>query len=151
VEKKKKNLTVRYNMRNVYLFRISTSDQGTEGILSTDGFFCRTIELPWRDNKSNISCIPYGDYIVKIRNSNKFGKIYWVTNVPNRSWIYIHPGNVAGDVSKGYKSHVYGCILLGLKHGYLWDQKAVLNSKIAVRKFMNFMNNEDFKLKVIGE
>jgi hypothetical protein len=137
--------------QNVYLIRTLTSDQGTSGMLVMAGFNCYTLELPWRDNQKSISCIPDGEYEVIQRISAKFGKIYWITNVPNRSYILIHSGNYAGDISKGYKSHVQGCILLGQKIGTLAGQKAVLNSRITLRKFMNYTNMQPFKLTIIGE
>jgi hypothetical protein len=137
-------------MKEVYLFRTVTSDQGTEGIFATDGFFCKTLELPWRNNQRSISCIPSGEYIVKIRQSPKYGSVYWVTNVPNRTWILIHAGNVAGDVEKGFRTHVNGCILLGKKHGFLWNQRAVLTSRPTVRKFRSVMMDKTFKLIVVG-
>lgn len=137
-------------MKEVYLFRTTTSDQGTEGILATDGFFCKTLELPWRDNRQSISCIPSGEYTVKIRKSPKYGTVYWVTDVFNRRWILIHSGNVAGDVSKGFRTHVNGCILLGKKHGWLYNQRAVLTSRTTVRRFRMAMNDEQFKFNIIG-
>jgi hypothetical protein len=138
-------------MKEVYLLRLRTSDQGTEGMLiTTDGFQCMTLELPWRDNQPSISCIPPGEYHVKIRVSPKYGKIYWVTKVPNRSWILMHSGNYAGDKNKGFKTHVAGCILLGKRHGWLGGQRAVLTSRPTVRSFMSHMKNEEFLLKVIG-
>lgn len=137
-------------MKNIYLIRTVTSNMGTEGILVTEGFQCLTLELPWLQNKRNVSCIPIGEYLVKIRHSKKYKTIYWITNVPNRSWVLIHSGNYAGDVSKGYKSHVAGCVLVGSRRGYLGNQKAILNSRVTLRKFMNFMNNETFKLHIIG-
>jgi hypothetical protein len=138
-------------MKLVYLLRFKTSDQGTEGMLITlDGFTCKTLELPWRDNQRSISCIPPGEYHCKIRHSNKFGKTYWVTEVPSRSYILIHSGNFAGDKAKGFKTHVEGCILLGKKHGYLSNQRAILNSRITVRAFMNSLRDQDFTLTVVG-
>lgn len=139
-------------MKDVYLIRTVTSDQGTEGFLTQleTGFFCKTLELPWRDNQRSISCIPAGKYIVKVRQSPKYGRIYWVTKVPDRSWILIHSGNVAGDVEKGFRTHVQGCILLGKKHGFLYDQRAVLTSRPTVGSFMRTMNYEPFQLNVVG-
>jgi hypothetical protein len=138
-------------MKSVYLLRFKTSDQGTEGILiTTDGFNCKALELPWRENQRSISCIPPGEYLCKIRFSKKFGKTYWVTKVPKRSYILIHSGNYAGDKSKGFKTHVEGCILLGKKHGYLSGQRAILNSRISVRAFMNHMKEENFMLTIVG-
>jgi hypothetical protein len=137
-------------MKEVFLFRYLNSDQGTEGVLTTEGFFCKTLELPWRNNKRNVSCIPDGEYKVAIRQSPRFGTVYHVKEVTGRTYILIHSGNFAGDKSKGYKTHVNGCILLGKKHGFLGEQRAVLNSRITIRKFMNFMQYEPFTLYVVG-
>lgn len=136
-------------MKNVWIWRLRRHDQGTEGLLLTYGFHCKTLELPWRDNQKSISCIPPGEYITVIRQSPKYGRIYWVTKVPNRAWILKHSGNWAGDIALGYKSHTMGCILLGKKFGFLQDQRAVLNSRITVRKFMNHMSYEPFKLTIM--
>ena len=137
-------------MKTVYLLRTRQSDQGTEGILITDGFMCKTLELPWRQNKRSISCIPAGEYNVKIRQSPKYGSVYWITSVPNRTWILIHAGNWAGDRDKGFKTHVNGCVLLGKKHGFLAEQRAVLSSRITVRKFRSVMQDQSFVLNVLG-
>ncbi len=136
------------NMRRVEIFRLRRSNQGTEGLLVTEDYMCRTLELPWRDNQKQISCIPPDIYNVEIRLSNKYGRIYWVTKVPKRTYILIHSGNYAGDKSKGFKTHVQGCRLLGLKRGYLGGQTAVLNSRIAVRRFMEHMEYEPFRLRI---
>lgn len=135
-------------MRQVELFRLRRSDQGTEGLLVTEDFNCRTLELPWRDNRRQISCIPPDEYKVDMRLSNKYGRVYWVREVPNRTYILIHSGNYAGDKSKGFKSHVMGCILLGKKSGYLGGQVAILNSRIMVRAFMEELEYESFNLKI---
>lgn len=137
-------------MNQVYLLRTKTSDQGTEGVLITDGFMCKTLELPWRENKRSISCIPSGEYTVQIRQSPKYGSVYWVTKVPNRTWILIHAGNFAGDTKFGFRTHVNGCILLGKKFGYLSDQRAVLSSRITVKKFRRVMQDQSFVLNIIG-
>ena len=136
--------------KNVYLFRVNSHDQGTEGQLFTEGFNCYSLELPWRDNQRNISCIPADTYETIIRQSPKFGTIYWVLKVPDRTYILIHSGNWAGDVDKGFKSHVNGCILLGKSMGYLAGQRAILNSRITIRAFMNRMENKPFNLHIIG-
>ena len=83
----------------VQLFRLKRSDQGTEGLLVYDDFTCRTLELPWRENQKQISCIPAGEYDVEIRLSNKYGRVYWVRHVPNRTYILIHSGNYADYLS----------------------------------------------------
>lgn len=135
-------------MKTVFANRYESSKYGTFSIWkqADTNFTCHCIELPWRNNQRRISCIPAGEYIVKIRKSPKYGDIYHVKNVTGRSYILIHSGNYAGDVSKGLKSHSMGCLLLGLKRGWLKEQKVVLNSRIAVKMFMDTMQNETFKL-----
>jgi len=135
--------------RNVTLARLARSDQGTEGILLAGEFNCKTLELPWRENTRQISCIPPGEYEVEVRLSNKYGRIYWVRKVPDRTYILIHSGNYAGDKSKNFKTHVMGCILLGKHHGYLAGQRAVLNSRLTVRSFMREMDYQKFQLNVL--
>lgn len=133
----------------VNLFRLERSNQGTFGRVIFGDFYCYTAELPWRNNERNISCIPPGEYKTEIRISPKYGKVYWLREVPNRSYILIHPGNWAGDTSKGYRSDVNGCIVLGQKQGVLAGQLAVLNSRITVRRFMRELNEEPFILRII--
>jgi Family of unknown function (DUF5675) len=135
----------------VNIFRLQKSDQGTFGKLVCPGFQCLTLELPWKDNKPNISCIPGGEYYVKSRISPKYGKIYWVSDVPDRSFILIHPGNWAGDVSKKYRSNVNGCILLGKQRGLLAGQLAILNSRITVRRFEETLGFQPFTLNIYDE
>lgn len=136
--------------RNVYLWRIRRSSHGTEGILFTSGFSCATIELPWNNNIPHYSCIPSGEYICMKRYSPSFRKYtYWLQDVPNRSWILIHSGNFAGDARKGLKTDVYGCILLGKKHAYLANQRAVVNSRIIVTEFQDHMKWKLFRLNIM--
>jgi hypothetical protein len=134
----------------VTILRMRRSDQGTVGIVIADNVqYCYSLELPWRENRNNISCIPPGKYKCEIRNSPRFGNTYWVKDVPGRQFILIHSGNWAGDINKGLKTHVNGCILFGKEIGYLAGQLAILNSRITVKKFMNFMNYKKFKLEIL--
>ncbi len=134
-------------MRDIYLFRLSSGDQGTKGLFWAFRFKCYTIELPWRDNKPNISCIPVGKYKLKLTWSRHFNKyLYQVLDVPGRSGIRIHSGNFAGDVSLGYKSHSYGCILPGKYFGEIENQKAVLLSRVTLRKLMKMLHDETYNL-----
>ena len=142
----------RVKMRKVKIQRFQSDDQGTLGYVSVDGrHFCKSIELPWRNNERSYSCIPDGIYKVKIRKSKKYGKIYWVLEVENRSWILIHSGNFAGDSKKGWIAHSEGCILFGkyfarhLKHK---GQQMVCMSRTTVRRFMQYMRDELFELEV---
>ena len=71
-------------------------EEGTNGVLYINGsFFCFTIELPWLDNRKNVSCIPEGVYIISPRFSKRFKHHLWVKNVSNRRLILIHGANDA--------------------------------------------------------
>ena len=69
----------------------------------TEDFFCFTIELPWKENKRNISCIPEGQYEVQTRFSKKFQHHLIVKDVKGRGYILFHPANDA-------KKELFGCI-----------------------------------------
>lgn len=131
------------------LERKVTGAEGTFGVLSTEHFACRSLELPSKDNRPNLSCIPAGEYECQWIVSRRFGPSYWVKDVPGRSGILIHPGNLAGDTELGLKTHSYGCILLGEKVGALSSQSAVLSSRPAVRKFSDAMRRKPFTLEVV--
>ena len=134
-------------MRQVTLNRHPTTDHGTLGQLTIGGEqFCWTIEPPDRDNQKNYSCIPTGDYVCVWHKSPKYGQVYLVTGVPDRSHVLIHPGNLAGDRKKNYITHSHGCILLGKYTGKLKNQTAVLSSRPTVRLFFEAMEQREFNL-----
>lgn len=125
----------------------SNSKQVTGHLVATNGgavYTCKTLELPWKDNAKNISCIPTGTYKVNYTFSPKFLKYtYEIKNVPNRSGIRIHSAN--------YASQLNGCIALGTqltdinKDGEL----DTTNSKIAISAFEGFMLKKSFTLTII--
>lgn len=126
----------------VKLYRIWKYENETIGVLRVnDKFFCYTLELPWRENQRQISCIPTGRYDCIWQRSPKFGWTYQITNVPNRTRILIHSGNLS--------KHTYGCVLLGKSKGLLAGQNAVLSSKPTVSKFARMMDKQPFTLEVI--
>lgn len=136
---------------NITLTREKSEDYGTFGsIVMPSGKLLYTLELPWKDNKVRESCIPAKSYSCKIVKSARFGYVYGVCNVPNRSAILIHKGNYGGDITKGYKSDIQGCILLGLDKGKLSGQPVVTNSKIAFDIFMAELNQQPFELSIVN-
>jgi len=68
-------------------------------------FDFKTLELPWKDNRPGVSCIPAGRYQVVKHHAPAFGACFWLPNVPGRTEILIHPGN--------YYTQIRGCILPG--------------------------------------
>lgn len=80
-------------------------------------FICKTLELPYRDNERNVSCIPEGFYDVVPRQSPKYGNHLHITGVPNRSLILIHHGNYVGSPNpKTGLPDIRGCVLVGKDH-----------------------------------
>ena len=70
--------------------------EGTNGVLNFEGKeICKTIELPWRNNKARVSCIPEGKYKIRKRFSAKFKWHLELINVKNRKYILFHPANNA--------------------------------------------------------
>jgi Family of unknown function (DUF5675) len=77
---------------------------GTNGKLEIQGkLICLTIELPWKNNKTRVSCIPEGKYFISKRYSKKFQFHLEILDVKNRSFILFHPANNA-------QKELNGCI-----------------------------------------
>lgn len=131
------------------LTRLDSSDQGTFGRIAAPAIVLFTGELPWRENRPSISCIPEGTYRVAWTFSPRFKRfMYLVDGVVGRSGIRKHSANLMGDAALGYKSQLNGCIALGERLGWLDRQKAVLLSAPAVRRFEEAMNHRPFILEV---
>ncbi len=138
-------------MEKVKLFRAETSRQGTFGIFSLpNGLILHTAEPPWKNNRSNVSCLPEGEYTVNRYISHKFGHVYRLsdTQTSPRSAILIHTGNLAGDIEDGLISHTHGCILPAMRMGVYKNQKAVLASRVALNKFIDVMGDNSFILTI---
>lgn len=69
--------------------------------------FC-TLELPWLNNQTGVSCIPEGEYTWFKRESPANGLVIELEDVPNRTYIQMHRGNFTRDIR--------GCILAGEQH-----------------------------------
>lgn len=130
-------------MQDVIIERYSSTDEGTFGTLKLEsGWTCHTLELPWRDNRRRRSCIPVGVYHSIFHHSPRFGRTYWLQDVPGRSEILFHSGNWAGDQEKGFRTDSDGCILLGTSRGILSQQNAILNSNAAMSRMLRELGGE---------
>lgn len=70
--------------------------EGTNGELyHLNELVCYTIELPWKNNELQCSCIPEGRYRLKRRYSERFGFHLLLGGVAGRSLILVHPANDA--------------------------------------------------------
>ena len=110
---------------NLLIIRDTFTKQSTIGKLFINGeIFCDTLENPYINNERNISCIPEGQYKVRLRRPRESATRDYlhllVQDVPNRDWILFHRGNTAKDTR--------GCILVGNGR----EQDAVNNSRLAM-------------------
>ncbi|TDD95051.1 DUF5675 family protein [Flavobacterium cellulosilyticum] len=76
---------------------------GTNGKLECEGkLISYTIELPWKNNETRVSCIPEGKYFIRKRFSPKLQWHLEVIDVKNRSLILFHRANNAPLELKGF-------------------------------------------------
>lgn len=127
------------------LIRLETHQKyGTRGVLRIDKeLFCVTLELPWKMNQRDISCIPTGTYEVEYVNSLHFGLSYEVKDVPGRSNILFHRGNTVRDTN--------GCILLGRKYQWFNGTRAVMQSSRTLGDFVERMAGSPKSLLTVIE
>ena len=122
---------------------------GTFGQIFVDKkLFGPTLEPPWRENRCNLSCIPAGEYPCRYAHSPRWGMVFFVEQVPGRSHVRIHQGNLGGDTELKLKTHTQGCLILGSYTGSLSGQQAVLNSLTAVKRFHDKTMRKPFILKI---
>jgi hypothetical protein len=110
---------------NLLLIRDTFTENSTMGELFVQGErMCDTLELPYRDNQRSVSCIPAGEYQVRMRYPRESATREYlhllIKDVPNRDYILIHRGNKP--------SHSKGCILVGMTS----QQDFVGNSTLAM-------------------
>jgi uncharacterized protein DUF5675 len=119
---------------SMILNRTDFTDKSTIGDLFLDGNWqCFTLELPCRNPNGGKICIPEGKYELLMQWSTRFGMdTPHLQNVPDRTFIEIHPGNKPEDTE--------GCILLGQSKDVDW----VSNSRAAYQALIPFL---DEKLK----
>jgi hypothetical protein len=97
-----------------------------------------TLELPWRENKDSVSCIPEGIYTVEPYSSEKFPNVYQIKDVPNRDAILMHIGN--------HPYETQGCVLLGM--GVSPTTPMVSNSRLALDLLRSEVGNKPFILTI---
>ena len=121
-------------MINLLLIRNTFSKKSTVGELFLNGErICDTLENSWQDNQRNISCIPEGEYPVRLRLARESASRDYlhllVQEVPNRDFILFHRGNTAKDTS--------GCILVGLGSQQDVVNNSVLAMDLLIKEILN--------------
>jgi hypothetical protein len=124
----------------IVLQRIAYGDNGVFGVITRyDRPLLVTLELPWRNNRQGISCVPAGRYLTSKMFSPKFQKeVFVLVSVPGRDLIEFHIGNKIANSN--------GCILLGTS--FMMTDYAILNSLNAFQGFMQMMPKEGFTIYI---
>lgn len=127
----------------IVLARVARSEAGTFGVLVYDYIpFAVTLELPWRANEAESSCIPSGEYACRRIRSPKFGDTFEVCDVPNRSHILLHRGNAIPDTQ--------GCILVAEEFTVLDGNPAIgMSAKGFDELLTKTRGMEQFTLSII--
>lgn len=109
-------------------------------------FECKTLELPWKENKSRVSCIPAKTYKGVKRHTKlsafKYEHLH-ILDVENREWILIHGGN--------YNTDIVGCILVGDSYSDLNKDglNDVLNSRKTLAKLLSLIKENEIEIRIV--
>mgnify|MGYP003649329171 FL=1 len=119
---------------NLLIIRETFTEVSTIGKLFINGeWMCDTLELPYKGNQRSISCIPEGQYKVRMRYPRESGTRDYlhllIKDVPNRDYILFHIGNKSTDSR--------GCVLVGIGT----EQDFVKNSTLAMELLMKEILN----------
>lgn len=125
------------------LIRVASNSEATYGVLIQGTIpFAVTLERPWLDNKRGESCIPRGHYVCVMVKSPRFGPTFMVKDVPGRSEILFHKGNLSDD------SH--GCILVGEQFNVITGRPGIGASKEGFDEFMRITQQAlEFPLEIV--
>lgn len=111
--------------------------------------FCHSVERAWKDNLPNISCIPEGTYRIRLHDSPKFGRCYYLENTKlevslngntKRTHILIHAANWAHQLQ--------GCIALGRDIAEFPQGRGVTASKATMRRFQKRLKGQPAYLTI---
>jgi len=137
-------------MKTLIIRRLATGTDGTFGVLvHNDIPFALSLEREWADNRPSVgdvpgSCIPADEYLCRRVDSPRFGNTFEVTDVPNRTHILFHKGNLDDDSR--------GCILIGEQFGMISGSPGIQASKKGYNEFMSIMKDDDeFRLIVVDD
>jgi len=120
------------------LIRYESTSDGCFGVMTFGHLILQTVERPWLNNQSAISCVPPGIYKLEPHNSPKHPNVWALVNHDlgvyhnptdgMRSDILIHPANWAHELE--------GCLAPGLSR----EGSMVTNSREAIEQLRRVLN-----------
>lgn len=104
-----------------------------------------SLELPWLDNQSGVSCIPEGEYELLKRHSDKHGWHLHLQGTGKRKLILIHEAN--------YISQLRGCIapVTTIENSKTGWRSGIAVDKIEKLAFAAIERGEKVTLKIIKQ
>lgn len=122
-------------------------DDGTEtigelnAVNGQETFKCETLELPWKNNETNASCVPKGTYLCTLKPFHNVMRYYLSPTGP-RTGIAMHEGD--------FYTNTLGCILLGIHPSDINGdgQIDVTNSLPTTQNFIKFFGGQPFTLTI---
>ena len=129
---------------NLVLIREIFTDKSIVGKLYlNEEYVCDTLENPYINNERNISCVPIGNYNVRLRTPRESATRDYlhliVQEVPDRSYILFHKGNKP--------EHTLGCILVGTNNQQDYVSKSGYAMDFLMRRILN-LGGENIKLLI---
>lgn len=135
-------------MLKAVLTRLFDNGKETLGCLSLyDGiqkrFECRSLELPWKNNERQISCIPEGDYWCDPRATPERGNHFIIQGTLPRELILIHTLNTFRQTK--------GCIGVGMDFADIDgdSQLDITRSRITLDRIVQ-LAPEGFLLRIVS-
>lgn len=147
---------------NLLLRRLTSDAERTTGTLEVAGHTFATIERPWIAHPEGPggmprqSCVPPGRYQVQPWNSANFPHTYIIVN--NANGVYLQSGLIPPGQKWGRAAilihcanrvrDVVGCIGLGMGHGEIQGEPAVLRSVMAMRELDKILDRGVHRLEI---
>lgn len=134
-------------MQSVTLQRINYGKLDTLGsLILPSGLVLSTIERPWLDNASGISCIPEGEYLMLASWSPHMKRVtYLLQSVPGRDCIRVHSAN--------WSHQLRGCIapgLTALQATKTNPYRTAVSSKLAIKRLEEELKMLPAKIVIRG-
>ena len=115
-------------------------DEGIAGHLIASTFRCATLELPWRNNMRDVSCVPIGHYRL--------------VPMPAKSTFYLESEGVSIHDTPGverwgirfdrgnWAHQLLGCVLVGRSLGFLNGTLAIHDSHVTREKLVDVLSKQ---------
>lgn len=130
----------------LHVLRNQSTSTGTPGGLTVleTALMLVSLELPWKQNRSGVSCIRAASYSCDIWYSPHLQRnVLRLEDKYGRKDCLVHNGNFAGDADLGFETQVHGCTLVGSAYAQVpvpntdKTQFGVINSKDSLARLLD--------------